>query len=347
MSKRYIFSPFLTLLIITSILLQACTDYDLKKRQTTHTEYFDTVTVFTAYTDSESFSKMSDIVSETLSLYHKLLDRYNTYDKIANVKTINDNAPEKVTVCKELFEFLEWSKNAYTLTAGQTNILFGSVTSLWHNARKSASSGESVKLPSNEELKKANEHTSIELLKLDEESLTVSIDSKDASIDTGALAKGYVADKLYLSLIDAGYTNFIINLGGNIKTHGAKKNGDPWTVGIEDPSDTSKNLCSLPLSDASLVTSGSYQRYFELEGVRYHHIIDPETLMPQNLFLSVSVKCESSALADVLSTALFNMSLEEGMALVGSLDAVDVLWVLADENNTVRYTAGFSDYFEE
>ena len=99
------------------------------------------------------------------------------------------------------------------------------------------------------------------------------------------------------------------------------------------------------LEKYALVTSGSYMRYYTVDGVRYHHIIDPDTLYPENTFLSVSVLCGSSALGDVLSTALFNMSLEDGKSLVKTLDDVYVLWV--DKDGKVYYSEGFERYIKE
>lgn len=346
MKNKSVITFFLVFsLLITAFATSGC-EKDSKK-QMIYTEYFDTVTVFTAYTDKNVFSEMCSIISDTLKNYHELLDIYNTYDGRNNLKTINDVAPQSTKVDKELFNFLEWSKEAYYITDGQTNIAMGSVTSLWHDARLSFVEGGTTTLPTQEALQKANEYTSIESLKLDEKNLCVSIDIKGTLLDAGALAKGYVTDQIYLKLTERGYSNFIINIGGNVKAHGQKNEKDQWLVAIEDPENTKKTLCSLQLSNESLVTSGSYQRYFELDGIRYHHIIDPKTLMPQNTFLSVSVICESSALADALSTALFNMSYEEGLSLVNRLGSVDILWVFNDGSQTLKYTDGFSVFFED
>ena len=132
----------------------------------------------------------------------------------------------------------------------------------------------------------------------------------------------------------------LLNLGGNTIAYGEKPDGSPWLVGIESPAEGIEYSSSLALTDAALVTSGSYQRYFTVDGVRYHHIIDSESGSPAQGFLSVSVICPDSALADALSTALFCMTEEEGRALIASLPNVEVLWILTD--GSMRTSDGWS-----
>jgi thiamine biosynthesis lipoprotein len=119
----------------------------------------------------------------------------------------------------------------------------------------------------------------------------------------------------------------VLDVGGNLRIVGAKPDGNGWITGIKDPHNASKYAEKLTLSDISCVTSGDYERYFEVDGIRYHHIIDKDTLYPAEHFSSVTVICRDSGLADALSTALFCMSYEEGRALVDALDSVEVIWV--------------------
>ena len=140
-----------------------------------------------------------------------------------------------------------------------------------------------------------------------------------------------------------GITGYIINVGGNVRTVGAKANGGKWVSAIENPlDDEGSYLAYLGLAGEAIVTSGSYQRYYYVDGKAYHHIIDKETLMPAENFVSVSVVCKNSADGDGLSTALFCMSLEEGMALVESLEGVEAHWVLPD--GTRYKSSGFADF---
>ena len=125
-------------------------------------------------------------------------------------------------------------------------------------------------------------------------------------------------------------TALALNIGGNIRIIGTKTDGTSWLTGIKNPQDTSTYAIYLNLANTSCVTSGVYERFFTVGGVRYHHIIDKDTLMPSEYFTSLTVICEDGGLADALSTALFWMSYEDGAKLVDSLDGVEVLWIFPD-----------------
>ena len=163
----------------------------------------------------------------------------------------------------------------------------------------------------------------------------------------GAVAKGYACEMAAKFLEDEGKTGYALNLGGNLRVTGKKPGGEFWTAGIQNPDLSSDNayVNVVYLKQFSLVTSGSYMRYFTVDGKIYHHIIDPDTLYPRDDLKSVSVLCGNSALADVLSTALFNMSLEEGKALISSMENVYVLWV--DKDGKAHYSKGFEEFIKE
>lgn len=152
------------------------------------------------------------------------------------------------------------------------------------------------------------------------------------SIDLGGIAKGYVADALVSFLADRGVTDALVNIGGNVKALGQNERRGPWQVAIQDPAGqygSGVGVVSLP-SGYSLVTSGVYERGFDLDGVRYHHILDPHTGYPiQNGVASVSILAQSSLLADALSTACFALGAEEGLALAASY-GVEAFFILAD-----------------
>ena len=159
-----------------------------------------------------------------------------------------------------------------------------------------------------------------------------------------SLAKGYAVEMVARSLEEKDISGYVINVGGNVRTIGKKGDGNKWTVGIENPeeNDDLPYLAYLGLSGESLVTSGSYQRYYVVDGKRYHHIIDPETLMPADYYLSVSIVCNSSAEGDALSTALFCMPLSDGLSLINSLDGVEAMWILND--GTKHTSKNFNNY---
>ena len=195
-----------------------------------------------------------------------------------------------------------------------------------------------------EDLQAAAEHCNIDDIVIDEEKSTVFLADPKMSIDVGAVAKGYAVERIAQELIAKGVNNYTLNIGGNIRTIGAKADGKGWVAGIQNPDIFSedKYLLKVAVADTALVTSGTYQRYYYVGDVKYHHIIDPETLMPKNNFDSVSIITPDSGVADALSTACFNLSLEAGQALIASLENTEAMWVLAD--GTEVYSEGFLSY---
>lgn len=305
--------------------------------------FFDTVSNIYSYAgDSENtFSENCDVAANVLEEYHKLFDIYHEYVGIVNLCTINKNAggePQKVD--DKLITFLEYTKELYNLTNGKMNVMLGAVLKPWHDARENASSNPSnAKIPDMEVLQEAALHTSIDLLEIDSENKTIRISDPLASIDVGAVGKGYATEQAAQALIKKGCSSYVLNIGGNIRIIGSKVDGSGWITGIKDPlNSSSKYAMYLELQNTSCVTSGTYERYFTVNNVRYHHIIDEATLMPANYFISISIITQDSGLADALSTALFCMSYEEGKALVEKIGNVDVLWIYSD--GTQKYTSG-------
>ena len=150
--------------------------------------------------------------------------------------------------------------------------------------------------------------------------------------------KGYATEKAAQLLVSMNCSSYVLNIGGNIRIIGTKKDGSGWKTGIKDPSGDTLYALYLEISDTSCVTSGDYERYYTVEGTRYHHIIDKDTLMPATYFSSITILAKDSGLADALSTALFSMSYEDGRALVDSLEGVEAIWIYKDK--TIVYTDG-------
>lgn len=320
-------------------LLSSCSS----ERERTYYQYFDTVITLSAERQSASeFEEHCAAAEKEISAYHRAFDIYHEYAGQSNLKTVNRAAgsSEGVQVDRRLFDFLSEGKALYEKTGGHMNIMMGAVTSLWNAARENAAKGEAAP-PSAAALAQAKKHTDIETLVLDSETLTVRITDPLASIDVGAFGKGYAAERVAELLRSRGVENgFVLDFGGNLRVLGSRENGAPFVAGIQDPAmlQAGKHVVRLQLSDGSLVTSGSYIRYFEIGGKRYHHLIDPETASPATRFVSVSVHGRDSGLCDALSTALFVMTLEEGRALLEALPGYEAVWV--SSAGEVSYTQG-------
>ncbi len=282
------------------------------------------------------------MIENTLENYHRQYDIYHTYEGINNLKTINDHAGiDPVVVDAEIMELLLFSKEMYEKTNGKTNIAMGSVLALWSEYK------EIGQTPPWEKLMEASNYVNIDQLVLNEEENTVYLESDKMRLDVGAVAKGFAVEKIGMLLEEQGIEHALISAGGNVKTIGTKPDGSEWKIGIQNPDLQSENPYVKVVSskDNCLITSGIYQRFFEVEGVRYHHIIDPDRLIPAKGYQSISVIYPDSGVADSFSTALFNMSVEDGMKIVEKVEGMEVYWIL--EDGTYAETSGFSAYSME
>ena len=352
--KRKSFSIFFILILLASQLsfFTSCnTEKEKKKFSEYYFDYFDTVTTITGYTETEEeFKNICEEIKAELDIYHKLYNIYFRYEGMNNLCVINELSDGKhnvVKVDRKIIDLLLYSKKMYDLTDGKINVAMGSVLSIWHKYRSlGLSDPVTAELPPLALLEEANKHTDFSKVIIDEENSTVFISDPQMSLDVGAIAKGYAVERIAEHLMNKGITDFLLNIGGNVRTIGMGKNNEPWKVGIENP-DLKKqeeipHIEYLKLSDMSLVTSGSYQRFYEVDGKSYHHIIDPETLYPAVKYLSVSVLTEDSGLGDALSTSLFLMDIEEGKRLITSLENTEAMWVMPD--GKINYSENFENY---
>lgn len=344
---RYGMKKIIAFILTVSLFvlpLVACAPIQRASHSVTYIEgYFHTECTIQSYAgDTRSeFDKIQEICRDYLSRYNKLLDKYFEYADVVNIMTLNKEAKNgPVEVSRELFDFLKYCKEIYTITTGETNVAMGAVLELWHDAREA----EEKYLPSSEDLLYAAEHTSIDDLVLDEDNLTVYFSDPELSLDVGAVGKGYVAQLLKDKLEDMGVSGYVLNIGRNLCFVGERVGGYPFGVKIINPdlASSQKYIMRVEVADTSLVTSGDYENYFTFDGENYHHIIDKDTLLPSTHFSSVSIITDDSALADALSTALFCMTYEEGLALIEELGDVEALWVR--RNGEILKSAGFDDY---
>jgi len=346
---KKICSLLLSLCLIVSIFsLQGCNKKtDLKKFTDYSFDFFDTVTTIIGYEKNEkTFKANCEVIKNELMRYHKLYDIYTEYDGINNLCSLNKKKGglhSKLLVDTEIVSLLNFSKEIYEKTFGKVNVAFGNVLSLWHEERTyGIKYPEKAKLPDEKKLKAAAEHTDISKIIIETDS--VFIEDNEMTLDVGAVAKGYATEKVAEFMMKKGFKSYLLNVGGNVRALSPQPDGKKWKIGIENPdTDDQDNpyIEYLELSDMSLVTSGSYHRFYTVNGKNYNHIIDTDSLMPAENFTSVSVICKSSALADAFSTALFCMSLEDGKKLA-RLEKFEAMWVL--KNGKQVYTDNFKSY---
>lgn len=330
-------------LLILCLLLSGCagqSEPEKKQYTATFLTLFDTVTSIVGRADSESeFMETAQAIHDALLEYHKLFDIYNEYDGLNNLKTINDHAgKEPVTVDARIIALLSDCKAYYEATGGVVNVAMGSVLQLWHEARNDGIDDPvNAYLPDYDGLKAAAEHMDLSAVEIDEKASTVYITDPAVQLDVGAVAKGWSVQRV----CEEAPTGLLISVGGNVCATGPKdETGTAWVVGIQNPDGGENYLHTLYLTTGSVVTSGDYQRAYMVDGVMYHHIIDPNTLFPSTLWRSVTIVCDDSGLADALSTALFLLPQEDGQQLLDQFGA-KAMWV--DQEGNLLYSTGFEE----
>ena len=335
----------LLILFLTVLLLAGCAapaaqnGTDTIIYEATFLELFDTLTVVKGSAESEeAFQETVQLVRDELERYHRLFDIYTDYEGLNNLKTVNDMAGiAPVEVGDEIIALLKDCRSYYDLTGGKVNVAMGSVLKLWHDARQSGINDPvNAKLPDMAALETAAEHVSFDSILIDEAAHTVYITDPQVQLDVGAVAKGWAAQRVTEKIPP----NMLLSVGGNVCATGPKTADTPWVIGIQNP-DGADYLHTLYVSGGSYVTSGDYQRSYTVEGKSFHHIIDPETLMPSLYWRSVTIICDDSGLADALSTALFVLPREAGQELLDKTGAMAV-WV--DAQGEIFYSPGVKDF---
>lgn len=339
------FKYLLLVFILLTALLSGCNNESYSKYTYEFIGAFDTTIQIIGYSKSkEDFEIMSDYAYNRLMELHKLFDIYNYYDGVNNVKTINENAGIKpVKVQKEIIELLLLCKEWYYKTNGKCNVAMGSVLSIWHEYRNAGiQNPEQAQLPPLSKLQEAAKYTDIDKVIIDEENSTVFLEEKNMNLDVGAVAKGYSTELVVTELLEKGYDNFAISSGGNVRVTGRPQTSgrNKWGVGIQDPKGNvydpdEPSLDIIYVNNKSVVTSGDYHRTYTVDGRKYHHLIDSETLMPAEYFSAVVVVDENSGFSDFMSTTLFLTPFEEGFELAEKF-GIDVVWIFKD--GTIKTT---------
>jgi len=307
--------------------------------------FLNTVVKLNLYVDQDITYNTEDIFAEVetyLAYYTIMSDKYKSYDGMMNVYEINNNAGTTVTVDERLYNLIKFTYDTQENVVDFYNASLGPVLEIWHDYRDDCNDNQVCELPPMIDLNAANLFTDPSKVVFDDVNRTITMES-GMSMDLGGVSKGYVSREIidYLDTLDLpayllnnGESN--ISIGG---THPIRENGK-FVIGITNPENPFDIYATVYLSDTEqLVTSGDYQKYFEVEGIRYHHIIDPTTLMPTEHSRSVSIITSDPAKADLYSTAIFNMSIEDGQTFVDSIAGLEAIWFGID--GTIYFSANF------
>lgn len=298
---------------------------------------------------------LGTIVNITLydNLEQKIFDEiFAAIEKIEKEMTINNALNSEVIqinkhagidyvqVSDQTFEVIKTGLAYSKLGNGSFDITVGPLVKLWEIGFDNAH------VPQEAEINERLTHIDYHKILLDEENHAVKLEDAGMQLDLGGIAKGYAADVAVSIITEHGNKAAIINLGGNVYAYGEKANGAPFKIGVQNPfSPRGDYLGILSVKNKTVVTSGTYERFFEQDGIIYHHILDPKTGYPvENDLESVTIVTDSSMSADALSTMTFVLGLEEGLKLVETLDNVEALFITKDYQ--LYASSGFLANFE-
>ncbi|MDW7670218.1 MAG: FAD:protein FMN transferase [Bacillota bacterium] len=349
------------LMIAIIFLVSACSPAgqeqqyaDYQRHTDTFFDTFDTLIQVIAYTRSEEeFNAYFNQIHQRFQELHQLYDIYNDYPGVNNIKTVNDQAGmAPVAVHDDLINLILFAREWHDKTAGRTNIALGPVLKIWHDYRdEGLFDPSSAQLPPLEDLEWAAQFTDIHQVEVDEAAGTVYLPDPRMRLDIGGVAKGYAVELAIREVEAAGLESVIISAGGNVRALGRPFDDEreTWTVGLHDPeasmfADGNTLLGTVSITNASVVTSGDYQRFYIVDGKPVHHLIDPTTLMPGNYYRAVTVVIEDSGLADYFSTELFLLPFDDSFAMAESIDGLEAIWVLPD--GTIEMTDGMDEILQ-
>ncbi|MGY8948089.1 MAG: FAD:protein FMN transferase [Flavobacteriales bacterium] len=281
----------------------------------------------TVVAEDEDFAKESLAIAKKEII--RIEDLISSWDQKSETSRINRNAGiAAVEVSKELFDLIFRAQQISKLSSGAFDLTFAAIDKLWNF------DGRESEMPNPDTLKASVFNIGYQLIELDEESLTVFLPKKGMKIGFGAIGKGYAADRAKQLLVERGVLGGIINASGDMNTWGTKPDGSSWTIGIVNPMNNKKVFSWFSLEHNAVVTSGDYEKFTQINGRRYSHIIDPRTGIPSQGIVSCTVFAGKAELADAIATAIFVMGVESGLFLIDQLPNIEA--ILIDDSGIIH-----------
>lgn len=315
------------LIIILTALILLFIDKSTYKEYSKNYFYMDTyinVKVNTTKSKNE-MDRIFEDIDYLYSNYHKLSDKYSSYDDIVNIYYLNEvlKDGEKIVIDSRLSNIIALGIEYYDKSEGLFNIASGNLTSIWKEFIDNCDN-----LPENSTL---DVNVKIEDIKLENNTYTKYNGIK---LDLGGITKGYVTELVGNYLEESNIYSYIINAGGNVKV-GKAYNKNNFVIGITNPDSPNNIFTKININNLSVVTSGNYQRYCTLDNKIYSHIINPISKYPSNYVKSVTVVSDSSIIGDIYSTYLYLLPVEEGLKVVNNTSGIEAIWYI-DKDNIIR-----------
>lgn len=339
--KRLRISRFLLCSIIT-LLLSSCNISDITNNPSQNKTEFISKSGFLLNTQIsiQLYDKREEaILEECFHIIEKYESIYSRTNEASELYSLNHKtAPmqgHSYQISEELSDIIEKGLYYCELSGGAFDITVAPITSLWD-----FTAPEPI-LPEEAKIQAALTNVNYKYLHLKDRILR--FDKEDMGIDLGAIAKGYIADRLKEYLLSEGVKSAIINLGGNVLCVGEKPDGTPFRVGIQKPfANRNETAAILEIKNRSVVSSGIYERYFTIDGTIYHHILNPKTGYPfETNLVSVTIISNESTDGDGLSTTCFALGLENGLQLIESMP--DTYAVFIDKDYNIYYSKGLKE----
>jgi thiamine biosynthesis lipoprotein len=258
-----------------------------------------------------------DIAVEEISRIEQLISSWDTNSQTSLVNKYAGIKP--VQVDRELFELIERALSISKLTDGAFDISCAGLNKVWRF------DGSMSKVPLPKVVEESIRKINYQNISTNKENRTIFLKERGMKIGFGAIGKGYAADMAKALLIKKGVKSGIINASGDMTTWGRQPNGKEWTVAITNPMNKSQSFALLPITNGAVVTSGDYERFVEIDGKKYAHIIDPKTGYPAKGIISVTVFAPKAELADALATSVFVMGIEAGLNRINQLPKVECI----------------------
>jgi len=283
--------------------------------------------------DEKEIPKAQHALSLAWARLYEIEKRMSRFEEASDVYKINTSYPRSVRVHSDTYFVLQKSLEYSLLSQGAFDITVGAIEDIWKQSEKVN------QLPTGDSLRQAREKIGIDKIQLLGDN-RVKILGEGVKIDLGAIAKGFAIDEIARILKARGFQNFLVNAGGDLFLGGHHCQGRPWIIGIRDPLNPKKKtkiIHAVDLADSAITTSGDYERYYEIGGQKYSHIIDPLTGYPAGHVASATVIVPTAIQADAFSTALSVMGGKKGLAWIRSLDE-DVEAYIAEKDQSGKLT---------
>lgn len=335
MKKKIITASIVAVMLIAGGYYIFNDKEDVEITKYTYFEYFDTIIDVSFYEEVDE--EMEEKIENRLSEIHDLTNNFEA-SEANGIYDLNNDL--EIAYNEEIAGILEYAIDYYNDYSVEFNVALGPVIDVWKTYLNDCNENSVCELPSDSELEEASNNIDPNNIEISEKLIKIEEEMK---VDLGGIAKGHAADEVSVLLKDNDYRHYLINAGGNIITT-TKPTSEKFIISIIDPVDNTNTFITLYVEDAAVVTSGDYERYYEVDDVRYSHLISPTTLYPATNFHSVSVVAKTSMEADIWTTTLFNLDYETGLALVEDDENVEAIWYDTDGN--IYKSSGIENYEE-